>query len=313
MNCNSECKCRICGERTRSIIYAKNRRLNDGRKFQYLICDKCDTLQLNENIDDMTEYYGTHYGAHKIDDKMKYPKVDFFHKLFVEIVINSSFWWRVKVFRKYLPGFMILCGTKIKTSMKILDVGCGNGKWLYDLKKCGYNNLYGCDLFAWGGVSGIEVIKSDIFGINLDNKFDLITFHHSFEHMNNPFETLARAKALLNDNGLIIIRIPLWKSKAWEMYGTDWYQLDPPIHYYLYTEKSISFICKKIGLQISNVIYDSTPNQFYISDRMKYTAFSYNEIKNHMDKKELQKYNKLTEAVNRTKKGDQAIFYIMKS
>ncbi len=98
---NSTCK--ICGEKSCNIIEAKNRRLNDGRMFKYIACDKCDTLQLADEIEDMSEFYDTGYRAHSTDDKIKESKIELFHMLFMKMIIRNHAFWKIGYLRRKLP------------------------------------------------------------------------------------------------------------------------------------------------------------------------------------------------------------------
>nr|MCR4807803.1 class I SAM-dependent methyltransferase [Lachnospiraceae bacterium] len=284
--------CKICGSTSGTIVHSRCRRVNDGRSFQYLACEDCGTLQLNETVDDIGSYYAQGYGAHSVDPDAAEVKPDLKKEALMRFIVAARPLRKISYLQRKIPGLLLLCGTRVYKDKKILDVGCGNGRWLYDLHKCGYNKLTGCDLFAQKSYPGIDFRRTDIFGID-NEKFDLITFHHSFEHMENPIDVLGKARELLDDDGMLMIRIPVWKSRAWEMYGPDWYQLDPPYHFYLYTEKSLAYMCDKTGLRITETLYDSTPAQFCISDRYNKTDLSYNEVSAPIDRNEMENYRAL--------------------
>ena len=102
---------------------------------------------------------------------------------------------------------------KEKQSGRLLDVGTGIGQFLFFAK----------DDFE---VHGTEISKSAIkiakerFQVStvrlgeIDNidfgvmKFDVITCFHVLEHVQNPFSTIKRCKALLSNNAVLIIAVP---------------------------------------------------------------------------------------------------------
>lgn len=61
-------------------------------------------------------------------------------------------------------------------------------------------------------------------------------FHHSFEHIADPFETLCSVRRLLS-SGTCLIRIPIVDSWAWENYGVNWIQIDAPRHFFSLLKK----------------------------------------------------------------------------
>ena len=69
--------------------------------------------------------------------------------------------------------------------------------------------MSGIDMYAPEGTTGIQFYSGDIFDNRL-GKYNMITFHHSFEHMMEPDLVLKRAKELLVDKtSKIVIRIPI--------------------------------------------------------------------------------------------------------
>ena len=69
-------------------------------------------------------------------------------------------------------------------------------------------------------------------------------FHHSFEHLPDPIETLERVYRLMPSGGNCLIRIPLVSSEAWKKYGPHWVQLDAPRHFFLYSIESLKLNLK---------------------------------------------------------------------
>jgi len=101
----------------------------------------------------------------------------------------------------------------------ILDIGCGNGGLLCELKKNGFNNLTGLDpsqncvsnikekgINAYqGGISSDNYDDESIF---LNKKFDFIILSHVFEHIYDLQVAVSNIQKLLNNNGLLYIEVP---------------------------------------------------------------------------------------------------------
>ena len=104
--------------------------------------------------------------------------------------------------------------------------------------------------------AGIRMIKGTVF--DLENEtFDFIMMNHSLEHMEKQKEVLDKVCKLLDDNGTLMIRIPLADSMAFSRYKENWFQLDAPRHYYLHTVKSLNILCHEAGLKIKSIQFDS--------------------------------------------------------
>ena len=147
----------------------------------------------------------------------------------------------------------------------ILDVGTGSGYLPFILSRNG-RQVLGIDPFSareWS--SGTCKIRK--LSINeLTEKFDLIMFHHSLEHISDPGETLNTAASLLNNDGVIVIRIPKCDSEAWRIYGPDWFQIDAPRHEFIPSNEGMHLLVGSQNLRIVHQYDDSTSAQFWLSN-----------------------------------------------
>jgi predicted SAM-dependent methyltransferase len=159
----------------------------------------------------------------------------------------------------------------IPNNASILDVGAGNGAFLFALRGIGFGRLLGidpyidADLHYAGDVQirkiGLETLKEE--------GWDLITLHHALEHMVDQIETLHRCAELLGPNGQILVRVPTVSSEAWKRYGSDWVQLDAPRHLVLHSRKSLVLAARQAGLHVERIVDDSTALQFWGSEQYR--------------------------------------------
>lgn len=311
-------KCSICGNsKNNQEQIIKERILNKGDSFRYLKCSKCGALCLNENII-VSDWYPKDYNPYiKADQKKIKPSI--IEQIMIKLILlcKQSIVFYLLLNQKK-PDILIkrLFGTRINKKSRILDVGCAKGAWLNTLESMGWKNLVGVDLFIpddqmknvkW------KFLKGDIFSLD-DSKFDLITFNHSFEHMNNPLEVLVKANQLLNKNGTCMISIPLVDGDCYKEYGTNYVQLDAPRHINMLTVKAMKYLCKKANLRIERILYDSNPIIYYMSDKYKNTNMSHSQISKNINLSNSKRKELLKRSfkANIEKKGDQAIFYIKK-
>ena len=118
----------------------------------------------------------------------------------------------------------------------ILDVGCGHRAVnLANLQAVGFRRLLGIDPFLDGDGSfeGIPLRRQSIHEV--DGSYQVITFHHSFEHVPDPQATLTAAARRLRPGGVVLIRTPVMGGWFWERFGTDWWELDAPRHLFVHT------------------------------------------------------------------------------
>ena len=309
--------CRICGNKTdNKIHHVKERILNKGDEFHYLECSRCKSWMMIDQVE-MKEWYPKNYNPY-----LKKNNDNWLFKLREYFLIEYIIWSRHKNFEKVLQLsnvdilFKRLCGTRIKRKDAILDVGCANGHWLDVLADMGWKHITGLDLYMpaekmknkkW------KFLSSDIFGVN-HQQYDFISLIHSFEHMENPLEVLKKINSLLKKDGLCMISIPLADGMAHRMYGEYFCQLDAPRHLYLLSKRAMGYLCKKAGLKIEYISYDSNAGVFSLSDGYKNTDKSHGQLtrENMVSPTKISRYKEMAEKSNRLKEGDQAIFYIRK-
>ena len=287
-----------------------------GESFEYVLCSGCGCLQIADIPDDMAPYYSGTYYSHQTSSGIRgylehlRDRYSLTGKGLIGKLMNSVF---------PNQAMLSLRSLKLDQSARILDVGCGSGLLIRALRDCGYSNLTGADPFSDPvKEDGLQILNRSID--KLSGTFDLIMFHHSFEHVDTPAETLAEAGRLLDDGGCCIIRIPVIPCQSWERYGVNWVQLDAPRHFYIHSVDSIKRLAEAAGFGIKDVVYDSTAFQFWGSEQYKKgitlqdeKSFFVNPLKSDTSMLKILKYAKLSRELNASGRGDQAIFYLQKT
>jgi SAM-dependent methyltransferase len=205
--------------------------------------------------------------------------------------------------------------------MRILDVGCGTGSLLFALADLGFSRLLGIDPFISADIeheSRGRILKETIHDV--EGEFDVIMFHHAFEHLPDPGPTLNAVYRLLAPGGRCVIRIPTVSSYAWEHYGANWVALDAPRHFFLHSVESMNLLAKNSGLELNDVVYDSAGFQFWGSEQYAHdipifdTRSHRQSPKNSMfSKGEIAAFEKRAAQLNEVNRGDSAAFYLRKS
>jgi SAM-dependent methyltransferase len=185
----------------------------------------------------------------------------------------------------------------------------------------GFERVTGCDPYLPEDIhygNGLYIAAAGIGQIGSEARWDLITFHHSFEHMPDPLETLLAARDLLRDGGLCLLRIPTVSSFAWERYGVHWVQLDAPRHLHLHSIESVRRLADDAGFEVVRIVYDSHSIQFWGSEGYARDI----PPKDHRKGRGVGriawilrkwKLGRQADRLNRDRRGDQAAFVLAKS
>lgn len=138
---------------------------------------------------------------------------------------------------------------------KILDVGCGKGKFLQVAARHGWE--------AWGiepsqrslsyaqDRSGMKIVGGRFEDADLpDGYFDVVTMWHTLEHFYHPDETLKNVRGKLRDGGLLIIRVPNGASWDFSLGRAKWFHLDVPRHLYHFSPDSLGRLIEQAGFRV---------------------------------------------------------------
>jgi 2-polyprenyl-3-methyl-5-hydroxy-6-metoxy-1,4-benzoquinol methylase len=141
-----------------------------------------------------------------------------------------------------------------------LDVGCGNGNYVGEMEKLGWE-AYGLEMNPDVARYAEEHLKLRIFAGHLPDPrfktgfFDVVTMWDSFEHMANPCAVLAGIHRLLAPGGQLIFSTPNFNSIYRRFFGSKWFNVTAPLHYYYYTFENISRLLSKNGFRMTKVRY----------------------------------------------------------
>jgi SAM-dependent methyltransferase len=109
---------------------------------------------------------------------------------------------RIRAYRRLVP-----------TTGRILDLGCGSGLLLSELRAAGFSAIVGIEANAQAAAAGrrqgLDIrtgsLESAVF---LDSTFDLVIINHVLEHVPDPRGTLIEIGRVLSAGGLLIGEVP---------------------------------------------------------------------------------------------------------
>ena len=134
---------------------------------------------------------------------------------------------------------------------RLLDVGCGSGAWLADMRELGWE-VRGIDFDAEAVVvaarRGLAVDRGSLEQqCYPDATFDVITLNHVIEHLPDPQATLAECLRLLTPGGHLILVTPNCDSLGHLLFKQAWRGLEPPRHLHLFCPNSMRKGLRRAG------------------------------------------------------------------
>jgi len=291
-----------------------------GDSFQYFQCAKCGCLQIASIPSDLSKYYANNYYSYNKKPSSNRLK-RFLQKLRDGYCVFGHGFVGWMLSRLYATdSFRFLAHLPIDRDSRILDVGCGCGRLLFSLQELGFRNLLGVDPFLPHDIeypNGLVIRKQ---GLNeVGGIWDLIMFHHSFEHIPDGHAALRHVHTLLDSGGICIIRVPTVSSYAWEHYGVNWVQLDAPRHLWLHSIQSMEMMAKETNFALSVVVYDSGAMQFWGSEQYvkgiplcDERSYAVDRKKSEFSRRQIRQFERRAAELNTIRRGDQVAFYLRK-
>lgn len=240
--------CDICGEDDTELLFKiKDRAYGLPVEFRVNKCQNCDLVYLNPRLSkrEMRRLYPEEHRPREpaITNKM----LRFIWHSYLRLFAGADL-WSLEDFPKG----------------KVLDVGCGSGRYLKTLKDEGYET-HGVE------ISSLAVEHAKKLGLNVftgelreakfpDKHFDLIIFRQSLEHMHSPSEALKEAHRILKDNRRLVIGVPNASSMEAKMFGKYWYNWDMPGHLYFFSPHTLTLLLEKCGFSITKIDYEVLPS-----------------------------------------------------
>ena len=137
---------------------------------------------------------------------------------------------------------------------RILDVGCGNGAFMYSAEKNGWK-AYGVELSESNASyarnnRGLNVITGTLFGARFPNEFfDVVTLWEVVEHLDSPLHNLREVSRILRPGGAVLLSTPNINSLARLLTHCRWEIFLPESHLYLFSRGTLKTLLRKTGFK----------------------------------------------------------------
>jgi 2-polyprenyl-3-methyl-5-hydroxy-6-metoxy-1,4-benzoquinol methylase len=150
----------------------------------------------------------------------------------------------IKRFNELLDEF-----EKHRKTNKILDVGCGEGAFLIEAQKRGWEahgTEYGENTYQRCLSKGIKMQKGILEPSNYEKgSFDIITSFEVIEHINNPREEINNISSLIRPGGLFYCTTPNFNALGRFLLNKNYSILHYPEHLSYYTPKTLTHLLEQ--------------------------------------------------------------------
>ena len=155
----------------------------------------------------------------------------------------------------------------------LLDVGCGNGKYLEYARTRGWDGV-GIELSALAAEAArareFEVIVGDALEVAWPaTRFDRVRCAHTLEHVHDPEALLRRLREAVRATGRVEVLIPNRRSAPAHLFGRYWQGLELPRHLFHFRISDVRHPAARAGLRLTRIHHEASPSSLLESaDRM---------------------------------------------
>jgi 2-polyprenyl-3-methyl-5-hydroxy-6-metoxy-1,4-benzoquinol methylase len=156
-------------------------------------------------------------------------------------------------------------------TVRICDIGCGNGLLLAELKALGHQ-VVGIEMDETArrraAAKGIEVfpgyaeaLPDEVSG----RAFELVSMIHVLEHCADPLQALRNAASLVSPGGYLAIEVPNNEAIAAHRAGPSWFYCDAGRHLNFFTAQSLTRAVASLDFEIVERRYSGYVPAFLIN------------------------------------------------
>jgi SAM-dependent methyltransferase len=324
-------ECPACStDRVARVLQVREMMFGLDEEFAYAECAGCGTCRLLNLPGDLNHYYPRDYYSVDLDPERELGRRGV--RQFATAVGRSRLLGRDLVGRssvtllrrRQFQTLMSLLGSVRRAGLpqgpdtRILDVGSGSGMLVYELSLSGLHDVTGIDPFGGDDRtldSGARLLKRELDEV--DGRYDLVMFHHSFEHVLDPMVAAKQAVSLLSPAGRLLVRMPTVSSEAFERYGAQWVQFDAPRHMTVFSRPGMGRLAATAGLQVVDTWDDSTSFQFWGSEQVL-AGVPLESPSSHMvdpavssfSARQIAEWDRYARKLNAANRGDQAAWVL---
>lgn len=141
---------------------------------------------------------------------------------------------------------------------RALDVGCGPGEVLKELRSLGWE-VEGVDFDARAAEAAAQSYGLKVRVGTLEDQsypsehFDAVGMSHVIEHAHDPVALLAECWRILKPGGCLVVATPNVRSLGHRLSGSSWSSLVPPSHLWLFSSTTLLRAACEAGIPRAKV------------------------------------------------------------
>ena len=225
--------CPVCSSDNKKELFLK-------WGFRIVDCNNCEHVYVENQVKESV--LGDLYATSTVDVKFQERSLD-----------SNLYKYEILVYNKYLHYLQ----TTFRSDESVLDVGAGDGKFLHFLNTHTNYKLSAMEFSEKSSEFITKIVGKDDYyntAISQTNfngkKFKIISLWGVMEHLPNPLVELSKCKEILEKDGIILVLVPNFYSRALKIFGVKTPTINPRSHLQYFSYKSFEKLANNSGLEI---------------------------------------------------------------
>lgn len=254
--------CALCGHTDATVLWRGHEHEYPETTDETFAVVKCDTCGLGrlDPCPDVSEldtiYPPTYYSYNMVSDRRPDGQLRLKEKV------------SLKYTGQVLASAMARAGVAESDEVKLLDVGCGDGRILdyYRASRpAGMVETWGLDIngdaLAIAEKAGHRCVQGAFENENDLPKgyFDIVVARHVIEHVEDPVVFTRNAAELLRPGGVFLVATPDFGSPDAKKFGGHWGGNHFPRHWWFFDGEAMRKVAEHVGLECVAVEYELNP------------------------------------------------------
>ncbi len=151
------------------------------------------------------------------------------------------------------------CGCAGAPHGRLLDVGCGSGRFLAAMRRAGWQ-VWGIEPDPQAAAAALERYGIEVGAAGIEQarlpagSFDAVVLSHVIEHVADPLALLSACRGVLRPGGVLALSTPNVASRGHRRFGPQWLHLDVPRHLLLFSQASLAALLERAGFERPTVV-----------------------------------------------------------
>lgn len=239
--------CPLCQGAPRKAFNSRDLLYNLAIDYDYASCAECACVYQTPMPSEKTiqSFYPDEYAVYQPISRK--PRIGNWEKAVLQHRYSYQHLQVSFVYKLFAPLLAMIAykdSIPFSNSVRLLDIGCGNGKFMNSMTALGWD----CEGVEFSDTAiqecekqSLKVFHGDVHAAEFDaDTFDVVSIRHVIEHIPDPNIFLKEISRILKPGGRLVVKTPNSQALGRGYFGVFWFANDVPRHLVLFSPENLA-------------------------------------------------------------------------